>query len=76
VSDCREFEKLSGISQWPAIIGADSKVDRADARRLFHGRGQSYAGFEYLRVDYFSPVLWIVLYHDPDGAFGRILYQL
>jgi 23S rRNA (cytosine1962-C5)-methyltransferase len=69
VSDCREFEKLSDLSQWPLIISADSKVDGADARRLFHGRGQSYVGFEYLTVDYFSPVLWIVLYRDPDSAF-------
>ena len=40
-----------------------------EALRLFHGRGQSFAGFEYFSVDYFAPVLWIVVYREPEAAF-------
>ncbi len=37
----------------------------ADACRLFHGRGQSYPGLEFVSVDWFSPVLLISLYKEP-----------
>ena len=38
----------------------------ADACRLFHGRGQSYPGLGFVSVDWFSPVLLISLYKEPD----------
>ncbi|MBD2859638.1 class I SAM-dependent methyltransferase [Spongiibacter sp. KMU-158] len=40
-----------------------------DAIRLFHGRGQCFSGFEYFTVDYFAPVLWVVLYREPEAEF-------
>ena len=33
-----------------------------EARRLLHGRGGCFAGFEYMSVDYFKPVILISLY--------------
>ncbi|WP_200821335.1 class I SAM-dependent methyltransferase [Oceanicoccus sp. KOV_DT_Chl] len=39
-----------------------------DARRLFHGRGQYYEGLEFINVDWFSPVLLLTLYQQPDAT--------
>ncbi|WP_432821749.1 class I SAM-dependent methyltransferase [Trichloromonas sp.] len=33
-----------------------------EARRLFHGRGHSFAGYEELTIDSFGPVLLVILY--------------
>lgn len=33
-----------------------------DCRRLFHGRGQCFAGFEDLAIDYYPPQLVLVVY--------------
>jgi 23S rRNA (cytosine1962-C5)-methyltransferase len=35
-----------------------------NASRLFHGRGHCYEGLEFLNIDWFSPVVWAVLYGD------------
>lgn len=59
-----EFNTLSDFSQWGAKL-----VAGGDARRLFHGRGQCYPGYEWLTVDYFSPLLWLVLYREPPAQF-------
>lgn len=37
-----------------------------DCCRLFHGRGQCYAGLEFINVDWFNPVLLITLYQQPE----------
>ncbi len=33
-----------------------------DAKRLFHGRGHAYPGFEHICIDWFSPVILITAY--------------
>jgi 23S rRNA (cytosine1962-C5)-methyltransferase len=35
-----------------------------EAQRLFHGRGKSYLGLEFLNIDYFPPVILITLYKE------------
>jgi 23S rRNA (cytosine1962-C5)-methyltransferase len=35
-----------------------------DATRLFHGRGHCYEGLDFINIDWFSPLLWVVLYGD------------
>jgi 23S rRNA (cytosine1962-C5)-methyltransferase len=35
-----------------------------ETRRLFHGRGQSFAGYEDLVIDYFPPVVMVILYRQ------------
>lgn len=35
-----------------------------EARRVFHGRGQRYPGFEHLCLDWYSPVLLLSLYEE------------
>lgn len=59
-----EFLQLSAFEHW-----AGQMVDGGDARRLFHGRGQCYPGYEWLTVDWFSPLLWLVLYREPPETF-------
>lgn len=60
--DFSEFDKVTHFSDWQL------SVDRG-AQRLFHGRGQCYPDFEFFTVDYFEPLLWIVLYREPEPNF-------
>ncbi len=60
-----EFVAQARFEEWGARIAEQG----GEAIRLFHGRGQCYPGFEYFTVDYFSPVLWVVLYRQPEAAF-------
>ena len=48
-----------------------------DARRLFHGRGHCYAGLEFLTIDFFPPVILLILYREPDpGWLAELTEQL
>lgn len=44
-----------------------------DTRRLFHGRGKCFPGFEQVSVDYFAPSIFITLFSEHDVAFERRL---
>lgn len=47
-----------------------------EARRLFHGRGKSYPGFEHLCVDWFKPVVLVSAWQpvdDPEALKELIL---
>jgi 23S rRNA (cytosine1962-C5)-methyltransferase len=46
-----------------------------EARRLFHGRGQSFAGYEDVVIDYFPPVVMIILYRPRPQAWLDELTQ-
>lgn len=37
-----------------------------DSRRLFHGRGCCYPGFEQVTVDLFMPVIWVTFFKQND----------
>lgn len=41
---------------------------QSDSRRLFHGRGCCFPGFEHLTVDAFQPVFLISLFREVDTA--------
>lgn len=62
-----ETALLADIHRWPQRI-----ANQVDGLRLFHGRGQCFAGLEWLTVDYFAPVLWVVCYRPPPEAFWRV----
>lgn len=51
-------------------LGAKKGVD---ACRLFHGRGHCYPGLEFVSVDWFSPVLLISLYKEPEAQWIKQL---
>lgn len=61
-----EAELLEDIHRWPRRI-----ANQIDGLRLFHGRGQCFAGLEWLTVDYFAPVVWVVCYRPPPETFWR-----
>ncbi|MCV6613623.1 MAG: class I SAM-dependent methyltransferase [Cellvibrionaceae bacterium] len=46
-----------------------------DAKRLFHGRGQCYPGFEHITVDRYGDVLWLTLFRAPEESFLTQLEQ-
>lgn len=39
-----------------------------NASRLFHGRGHQFDGLSFINIDWFSPVIWVVIYGDVDEA--------
>lgn len=44
-----------------------------DALRLFHGRGHCYEGLEFINIDWFSPVIWVVIYGEVDDVLvGKV----
>lgn len=47
-----------------------------EARRLFHGRGQCFAGYDDLVIDYYPPVVMVVLYRQRPQAWLDELTQL
>lgn len=47
-----------------------------DSRRLFHGRGGSYPGYEQVTVDLFDPVLLVTLYQAPPADLFEGLEQI
>jgi 23S rRNA (cytosine1962-C5)-methyltransferase len=47
-----------------------------EARRLFHGRGQCFAGYDDLVIDYFPPVIMVILYRQRPQAWLDDLTQL
>lgn len=52
----------------------------ADAVRLFHGRGHCYPGLEFINIDWFRPVVWVVLYgevaHKTVADISHLLQEL
>ncbi|NHO64787.1 methyltransferase [Aestuariicella hydrocarbonica] len=49
-----------------------------DSRRLFHGRGCLYPGYEQVTVDLFAPVLWVTFFKAPEDADfeARVIREL
>ncbi|NIQ95821.1 MAG: SAM-dependent methyltransferase, partial [Desulfuromonadales bacterium] len=37
--------------------------------RLFHGRGQTIPGFEFLTIDWYPPIALVTLYEERDNAW-------
>ncbi len=45
-----------------SIIAQRLDLAGNEARRLFHGRGQCYQNFEFLTVDWFTPVIFVTTF--------------
>lgn len=55
----------------------DSTDDAINSYRVFHGRGKTYPGLEFVTLDYFHPVLLITLfYHPPENWLDECLLLL
>jgi 23S rRNA (cytosine1962-C5)-methyltransferase len=52
-------------------------TEQPEARRIFHGRGQCYPGFEHLCLDWFGPVVLISTWqpHDNPGMLKRQILE-
>ena len=44
------------------------KADLNQCQRLFHGRGHFYPELDFVNVDWFSPVVLIVLYRECEES--------
>lgn len=52
-------------------------AEPGDARRLFHGRGRCFPGFEALAVDWFPPVALVTLHDEEAEAWlGEVAAEL
>ncbi len=47
-----------------------------ERRRLFHGRGHCFAGFDDLVIDYYSPIVLIMLYRERPQDWLKELTEL
>jgi len=47
-----------------------------ECRRLFHGRGHAYEGLFHVNVDWFPPVVLIILYREVVGDELRMLAEI
>lgn len=55
----------------------NSSPNSIDSYRVFHGRGKTYSGLEFVTIDYFHPVLLITLFNQPpDNWLGECLSLL
>tara|TARA_B100000446_G_scaffold42376_2_gene38077 strand:- start:33389 stop:34363 length:975 start_codon:yes stop_codon:yes gene_type:complete len=50
----------------PSESGSGKNHEIDDARRLFHGRGKTFPGFEQVTVDWYQPVLWVTFFKPQD----------
>lgn len=46
-----------------------------DSYRLFHGRGQTYPGLEFVCLDFFQPVLLLTFYKEPPENWLTLFLQ-
>lgn len=58
-----------------AVVKGLADSTSSDSRRLFHGRGQCYPDLGYINVDWFSPVLLITLYQEPQAQDWTCLLE-
>lgn len=46
-----------------------------ELRRLFHGRGRTYQGYQFLSIDLFPPALLVTLYEERDVLWKEALAE-
>ena len=47
-----------------------------ESRRLFHGRGQCFSGYDDLQIDWFQPILLVILYRQREEVWLEQLRKL
>ena len=50
---------------------AETDAGEGDSRRLFHGRGKTFPGFEFLTIDWFDRILLVTFFDEPDLDWER-----
>lgn len=46
-----------------------------NSRRLFHGRGQTYSGLEFVCIDFFQPIILVTLFAKPPKGWLNELQE-
>ena len=46
-----------------------------DARRVFHGRGGLFAGWEQVNIEIYPPVMWVIIYQKIDESDLLVLIE-
>lgn len=54
----------------------EKEINSVDSRRLFHGRGQCYPGYEDLLIDWYPPVVFVTLYKQRSSVWFDELQAL
>ena len=57
---------IERLTQLAVHIGSG---ERMDSYRVFHGRGRTFAGLEFVTVDYFSPVILVTFFAEPPAGW-------
>lgn len=53
----------------------DNPSAASQSRRWFHGRGKAYEGWDWCCIDYFSPVLIVIFYREPEPGIESSLME-
>ena len=48
---------------------------QSESLRIFHGRGHCYPSLEFINIDWFTPVIWVVVYGEVDEAVLNTIKQ-
>lgn len=57
------------------LVSVESHYQKGshDIQRIFHGRGHCYRGFEFLTIDYFSTILFLIVYKNVSDDWIQLL---
>jgi len=60
-----------------AIVEQIASFDfsRDESQRIFHGRGHCFEGLHFINVDWFKPVIWVVVYGEQDASVLENIQQ-
>lgn len=64
------------IKELEKIIITNSSNKNEEFKRLFHGRGGCYDGFEFLTVDSIDKVLYIVFFNEINEKLEKELFEI
>lgn len=70
---CRVTESFLFSSAVADICAQGWRAANGEARRLLHGRGRHYPGFEQICVDAFPPLVLVTFFRPPDQALEQAL---
>ncbi|HWV15946.1 MAG TPA: class I SAM-dependent methyltransferase [Cellvibrio sp.] len=57
------------IARLNSLLVRLAEEAEVDSFRVLHGRGQCFAGLEFINVDFFQPVLMLSCYRDPPALW-------
>ncbi|MCG8673052.1 MAG: class I SAM-dependent methyltransferase [Pseudomonadales bacterium] len=62
------IEQFIGELNGQAVSQGGSLLD-SDCQRIFHGRGHTFEGLDFVTVDWYPPLIWITLFKDPGDSW-------